>query len=286
MSRTPIIQIKNVTKKFTLGSNVIDVLRGINLEIYSGEYVIFFGASGSGKSTILNTICGLEPPTTGEVIVRGENIAEFKGKQLAKYRRDKIGIIFQQFNLIKSFKVWENVAFPLMNDGERLRLRRERALNLLNVLGLGKFADRLPTELSGGQQQRVSIARALATNAWIIIADEPTGNLDSKSASDVMTVFRLLNQKSHRTIIMVTHNPDYLKEADRVFFVKDGLIDKVTVNRHRQMLGEEVKGLEDLKELVFHDEKAAEKKEQKEKTLPQEDGPDSKCDESNVGRRG
>lgn len=263
MARTPVIQLKNVTKKYILGSNEVEVLRGIDLEIYSGEYIIFYGASGSGKSTILNSICGLEPPTTGEVVVRGENIAKFNGKELAKYRRDKIGIVFQQFNLIKSFKVWENVAFPLMNDREPLHRRRDRSVNLLDLLGLGKFAYRIPTEMSGGQQQRVAIARALATNAWIIIADEPTGNLDSKSSADVMTIFRVLNHKSRRTIIMVTHNPDYLDEADRVFFVKDGLIDKVQVNRHHDESSDEVKGLDDLRELAFNDQKEDEKEDEK-----------------------
>ncbi|HOX41206.1 MAG TPA: ABC transporter ATP-binding protein [bacterium] len=259
MPKTPVIALKNVTKKYMLGNNEVPVLNGVDLEIYSGEYVIFFGPSGSGKSTILNAICGLEPPSSGEVVVRGENIAKFNSKQLAKYRRDKIGIVFQQFNLIKSFKVWENVAFPLTNDREPLKRRRDRAVSLLSMLGLSKFADRHSSELSGGQQQRVAIARALAANAWIVVADEPTGNLDSRSANDVMTVFRVLNQKSRRTIIMVTHNPEYLKEADRVFFVRDGLIERIQVNRHREAIGEEVKGLDDLKELVFHDEREAEK---------------------------
>jgi putative ABC transport system ATP-binding protein len=249
-----------LTKKYLIGDNEIQVLNGVNLEIYSGEYIIFFGPSGSGKSTILNTICGLEPPTSGEVVVRGENIAKFNNKQIAKYRRDKIGIVFQQFNLIKSFRVWENVAFTLTNDGDSLKTRRERSISLLGLLGLSKFVDRLPTELSGGQQQRVAIARALATNPWIIIADEPTGNLDSKSANDVMTVLRILNKKSRRTIIMVTHNPDYLSEADRVFYVKDGLIDRIQVNRHHEGTDNEVGRLDELRELAFHDEqKQAEK---------------------------
>ncbi|OQA04381.1 MAG: putative ABC transporter ATP-binding protein [bacterium ADurb.Bin400] len=265
MARTPVIELKNVTKKYVLGTNEIDVLKGVSLEIFAGEYIIFFGPSGSGKSTILNTLCGLEPPTTGEVIVRGDNIAKYNEKELAKYRRDKIGIVFQQFNLIKSFKVWENVAFPLSSDGVPIRRRKDRALKILSILGLEKMAFRRPMELSGGQQQRVAIARALATNAWIIIADEPTGNLDSRSADDVMTIFRLLNQKSRRTVIMVTHNPDYLKEADRVYYVRDGLIAKEERKRHTSESFDEVKDIEDLKSLVFHDDARDEKKDKKKK---------------------
>lgn len=259
MAKQPVIQLKNVVKKFMLGSDELTILDGINIEIYAGEYIILFGASGSGKSTILNTICGLEPPTTGEVIVRGENISKFSSKELAKYRRSKIGIVFQQFNLIKNFKVWQNVAFPLTNDGVSLSRRKERALSLLSLLGLGKYANRIPTELSGGQQQRVAIARALSSNPWIIIADEPTGNLDSRSADDVMTIFRLLNQKSRRTVIMVTHNEAYIKEADRVFFIQDGKILKEQKNRHTAGSFDDVKGLDDLKSLSFHDHDEDEK---------------------------
>lgn len=267
MAKAPVIELKNVTKKYILGAAEVDVLKGVSLEIFAGEYIIFFGPSGSGKSTILNTLCGLEPPTTGEVVVRGENIAKFNSKELAKYRRDKIGIVFQSFNLIKSFKVWENVAFPLTNDGEPLKRRHDRAMSILTLLGLDKMANRRPMELSGGQQQRVAIARALATNAWIVIADEPTGNLDSRSADDVMTIFRLLNQKSKRTVIMVTHNPDYLNEADRVFFIRDGLIEKVQENRHADTSFDDVKGLDDLKNLVFHDDAKEEKKEKNNSNL-------------------
>ncbi len=253
MAKIPVIKLKDVTKKFFLGNDELTILKGINLEIFAGEYIILFGASGSGKSTILNTICGLEPPTTGEVVIRGENIAKLNSKQLAKYRRSKIGIVFQSFNLIRSFKVWENVAFPLATDGMPIMKRRDRAMLLLRLLGLEKYAQRRPMELSGGQQQRVAIARALSQNPWIIIADEATGNLDSRSADDVMTIFRLLNQKSKRTIVMVTHNPAYIKEADRVFYIKDGLIVKEQKNRHVKEFGDDIKGLEDLKSLSFND---------------------------------
>ena len=171
MARTPVIRLKEVVKKFVITGEEVTILKNISLEIYAGEYIILFGSSGSGKSTIMNTMSGLEPPTSGEVMVRGENISKFNTNQLARFRRTKIGIVFQSFNLIPSFKVWENVAFPLTASGAGKQQRRERAMFLLKLLGLEKYAFRRPTELSGGQQQRVAIARALSTNPWIIIAD-------------------------------------------------------------------------------------------------------------------
>jgi putative ABC transport system ATP-binding protein len=260
MARTPVIRLKNVIKKFIITGEEVTILKDISMEIYAGEYIILFGASGSGKSTIMNTIAGLEPPTSGEVVIRGENISKFSANQLAKFRRSKIGIVFQSFNLIGSFKVWENVAFPLTASGVGRQQRRDRAMALLRLLGLDKYAQRRPTELSGGQQQRVAIARALSINPWIIIADEPTGNLDSKAADDVMTIFRLLNRRSHRTIILVTHNPDYLGEADRVFYIKDGVIVRERKNSAPPDFDGDVKGLDDLKSLVFKEGEAPEKK--------------------------
>ena len=265
MARTPVIRLKEVVKKFVITGEEVTILKNISLEIYAGEYIILFGSSGSGKSTIMNTMSGLEPPTSGEVMVRGENISKFNTNQLARFRRTKIGIVFQSFNLIPSFKVWENVAFPLTASGAGKQQRRERAMFLLKLLGLEKYAFRRPTELSGGQQQRVAIARALSTNPWIIIADEPTGNLDSKAADDVMMIFRLLNRKSHRTIILVTHNPDYLREADRVFYIKDGVIVRERKNGRPPEFEGDVKGLDDLRTLAFTDHAESEKSAKKTK---------------------
>ncbi len=266
MPKTPVIQLKSVTKKYFVGNDELTVLDNVSLEIYPGEYVMFLGPSGSGKSTILNTICGLEPPTSGEVIIRGENVAKLNGKELAKFRRSKIGIVFQQFNLIKSFKVWENVAFPLTNDGVPFRRRHERALKLLAMLGLDKYANRLPTELSGGQQQRVAIARAMATNSWIVVADEPTGNLDSKAAKEVMEILARLNIKSKRTVILVTHNPDYKIYPHRIFYVKDGRIENVLVNRQIENApNENLKDVMEMGDLVIY-QKMQEKKKLDQKT--------------------
>jgi putative ABC transport system ATP-binding protein len=260
MARTPVIQLKDIIKKFTISGEEVTVLKGISLDVYAGEYIILFGASGSGKSTIMNHMSGLEPPTTGTVIIRGENISKFNSNQLAKFRRSKIGIVFQSFNLIGSFKVWENVAFPLTASGVNKKTRREKAMSILRLLGLEKYAFRRPTELSGGQQQRVAIARALSTNPWIIIADEPTGNLDSKAADDVMTIFRLLNRKSRRTIILVTHNPDYLREADRVFYIKDGVIVRERKNGRAPEFDGDVKSIDDLRSLIFKEENGTKEK--------------------------
>lgn len=221
-----IIEIKNLSKIFGSGDTEAKVLKGVNLKIYSGDYIILFGPSGCGKSTLMNCIAGLEVPTSGEVLVRGENLTKKNDDDLALHRRQKIGMIFQQFNILKSMTVLQNIALPQLLHGVDQKTRLNRAHSLLKILSLDKFSDRIPTELSGGQQQRVAIARALANNPWIILADEPTGNLDSKNADEVMDLIWALNKKSKRTIIMVTHNPDYLHFASRVLYMKDGIITK------------------------------------------------------------
>jgi ABC-type lipoprotein export system ATPase subunit len=218
---------------------------------------MFFGPSGCGKSTLLNTICGLEPPTTGEMLIRGESLYKKSEHDITEYRRSKIGIVFQSFNLLKSLTIQENVALPLSAAGENFKRRMDRAAHLLEMVGLEKLLKRRPAELSGGQQQRVAIARALSVNPWIIICDEPTGNLDSKSADEVMAIIERLNSKSKRTILMVTHNAEYLKYPHRVIFLKDGVIDHEKVNRH---ITDETVKLDsqvdlDLKDIIKKEEK-------------------------------
>lgn len=192
---------------------------------------MLFGASGCGKSTLLNCLIGLEVPTSGKVILRGSDLSKLNQKELAEIRNKKIGMIFQQFNVIKSFDVLHNIAFPQLLGGVSRSRRLTRALKLLQMFDLQKIAKRIPSEISGGQQQRVAIARALINNPWILIADEPTGSLDSKSANDVMDLLDKLNKKSKRTLIVVTHNPDYLKYADTIYHMVDGKIDRVERKR-------------------------------------------------------
>ncbi len=231
MAKSVVIKIENVRKTFKIGKQELEIIKGINLDIYSGEYVVFFGPSGCGKSTLLNIICGLEPPTEGQMLVRGEPLYQKNEKEITEYRRSKIGIVFQQFNLLKSLSIQENVALPLSAGGQGVKQRMDRAADLLKMVGLEKFLTYRPTELSGGQQQRVAIARALSANPWIIICDEPTGNLDSKSADEVMEIINRLNSVSKRTVLMVTHNPEYLSYPHRVIYLKDGSIIREQVNR-------------------------------------------------------
>ena len=226
MITVPLIKISDVKKSFGKGDAAVSVLNGISLEIHSGEFVIFFGPSGCGKSTLLNCIAGLETPDSGKVVVRGEDLSKLHKSGLAEYRNRKIGMIFQQFNVLKSFTVLENIALPQTFQGVPYRRRVARAHKMLGMFDLDKIADRLPTEISGGQQQRVAIARALVNNPWILIVDEPTGSLDSKASVEVMDLIEKLNSKSKRTVILVTHNPEQLKYAHRIFYMKDGAIVK------------------------------------------------------------
>jgi putative ABC transport system ATP-binding protein len=239
-----IIKVTKLYKSFKVGKGTVDVLKDINLEIFPGEFVVLFGPSGCGKSTLLNTIVGLETPTTGTVSVRGKNFYEMKQNERTIFRRKKFGIVYQSPNWIKSLNVIENVAFPLCLSGSNEKKAKERAKNLLNLFRLEEFEKNIPTELSGGQQQRVSVARSLITNPWIIIADEPTGNLDTTSAADLMYAFQFLNNESKRTVIMVTHNPDYEKYATKIIKMADGKILSTTVKKNVYVKEEE--GLGDI----------------------------------------
>lgn len=221
-----VIQLEHIKKEFLLGKNIVGALNDISLEIHAGEYVILYGPSGCGKSTLLNTIAGLEIPSSGKVKIRGEDLSQLSTNDLARHRREKIGMVFQQFNLLRSMTIVNNVALPELFRGASRSSRVTRAKNLLKELGLEKYYKHKPSELSGGQQQRVAIARALSNNPWILLADEPTGNVDSKTAEEIMEIFHDLNRKSKRTILLVTHNPDYLHYADRVLYMRDGSIIK------------------------------------------------------------
>jgi len=230
VAKVPVFKAVNVTKTYQLGDVEVKALQNINLEIYSGEFICIFGQSGCGKSTLLSLVAGLQKPTTGEIFVRGEKLSALNNEGLAKYRRSKIGIVFQSFNLVPSMNILENIALPLTFSRIPKAQRLARAKSLLETVGLAKYADHSSSQLSGGQQQRVAIARSLVTAPWIILADEPTGNLDSKAADEVMRLLISLNRKSKRTVLLITHNPNYLEYADRVFFMEDGKIIKTQVN--------------------------------------------------------
>ena len=228
----PIIKIKNLSVTYFLGrSNEARALRDVSLEIYPGEFIIFFGPSGCGKSTLLYAIAGLETNTTGGIYVDNKNIAEFGHKELGRYHQKKTGMVFQAFYLINSLSVLKNVILPQIAIGGKKKERKERAVKLLEHFSVKEQADKLPNELSGGQQQRVAICRALVNDPDILFADEPVGNLDSKSSGDVMRLFQDLNEKQKKTIILVTHDLSHLNIAHRVFYMKDGAVIKVKVNK-------------------------------------------------------
>lgn len=230
MAKIPVIKAVNLTKEFELGAINVQALNGFNLEIYSGEFIIFFGPSGCGKSTLMSLVAGLQPPSKGQIYIRGEDLSKLNDNQLADHRRTKIGMVFQAFNLIRQMNVVENIALPLAFARIPKSRRMARAENLLDVVGMGEYRKHTPAELSGGQQQRIAIARSLVANPWIILADEPTGNLDSKAANEVMRLLISLNRKSKRTIVLITHNPDYLEYADRIFYIRDGKVVDIKVN--------------------------------------------------------
>ena len=227
-ARKPVIKAVNLSKHYQMGSTLVKALDKINLEVYSGEFVIIFGQSGCGKSTLMSLFAGLDLPSSGEVIVRGENLAKMSADQLSKYRRTKIGMVFQQYNLVANMPAVENIALPLAFDGTPRKRRAKRANNVMELIGIPELARNTSAEMSGGQQQKVSIARAWVTSPWIVFADEPTGNLDSKSADDVMKLLKQLNVKSKRTVLLITHNPEYIPFADRVVYLKDGKIVRIT----------------------------------------------------------
>ena len=218
-----VIDIQGITKTYVNGKLSVPVLHGIDLQVNKGEFVSIMGPSGSGKSTFMNMLGCLDRPTTGSYRLNGDEVATLSDDELAFVRNKQIGFVFQSFNLLTKLTALENVALPMIYAGMDKKSRNERAAALLSSVGLGDRMDHLPSELSGGQRQRVAIARALANNPAIIMADEPTGNLDSKSTIDVMNIFRGLYDEG-RTIILVTHEPEIATYASRNVVLRDGLI--------------------------------------------------------------
>lgn len=226
-----VISIKGVTKTYVNGKLKVPVLHGIDLSIKEGEFTSIMGPSGSGKSTFMNILGALDRPTSGSYVLDGKEVANLSDDELAYVRNKKIGFVFQSFNLLSKLTAKENVALPMVYAGVDKATRNARAEELLTAVGLGERMDHLPAEMSGGQRQRVAIARALANDPAIIMADEPTGNLDSKSTVEVMDIFMNLN-KQGRTIILVTHEPEIATYASRNVVLKDGLIIEDKPNYH------------------------------------------------------
>lgn len=215
-----VLEAKNVSKHYGKGASLVKAVDEVSLSINHGDFVAIVGKSGSGKSTLLHLLGGLDYPTNGEIWVNGENIAGFSEEDLAVFRRRNIGFVFQAFNLISSLNVWENIVLPIGLDGREID---DKYLGeIVETLGLVDKLKSLPGNLSGGQQQRVAIARALATKPAIILADEPTGNLDTKTSDEVMALLKLTAQKYAQTLVVITHNEDIAQMADRIIVIEDG----------------------------------------------------------------
>ncbi|MBQ9014259.1 MAG: ABC transporter ATP-binding protein [Bacilli bacterium] len=217
-----ILKSKNLTKYYGENENLVKAIDNVNISIKKGEFVAIVGKSGSGKSTLLHMLGGLDNPTSGDVIIDGQNIGKMKEDDLAIFRRKKIGFIFQYYNLIPSINVWENVVLPIGLDAQKVD--KDFVNEVLQVLGVDGKKDSLPATLSGGQQQRVAIARAIVTKPAIIFADEPTGNLDSKTEAEVIKLLKLSAKKYDQTIVMITHDENIANMADRVITIEDGRV--------------------------------------------------------------
>ena len=223
-TQQPIVSVRNVTKEFRRDSFVIPVLAGINLTLPQGDFLSLMGPSGSGKSTLLNLVAGLDRPTTGEVIVCGTDLGKTSEGELARWRANHVGFIFQLYNLIPVLTAYENVELPLTLTKLSRRDRDQHVKAALEVVGLSDRMDHYPRQLSGGQEQRVSIARAIATDPTLIVADEPTGDLDAKSGGEILELMRRLNEEFHKTIIMVTHDPNAAARSKRTLHLEKGTL--------------------------------------------------------------
>lgn len=240
MSRVEaVIVVEQLTKTYDLGEVKVEALRGINVRIHRGEFVAIMGASGSGKSTLMNILGCLDRPTSGRYLLEGIDVAQMSSDQLADIRNQRIGFIFQNFNLLPRTSALENVELPLLYDGTATRDRRARALAALKAVGLEDRAGHHPSQLSGGQQQRVAIARALVNRPSIILADEPTGNLDSETSIEIMALLQALNVEQGITIVLITHEADIASYAARVIMFKDGVVieDRPVMDRIRHGKG-------------------------------------------------
>ena len=224
-----LIDIQNIKKTYIIGDQMVHALRSVDLKIYKGDYVALMGPSGSGKSTLMNMIGCLDSPTEGKYILNGKDVSDMSDDELAEIRNVEIGFVFQTFNLIPRLSALENVALPLIYAGWSKSKRIERAKHVLESVGLGDRMEHKPNELSGGQRQRVAVARALVNNPSLILADEPTGNLDSKTSIEIMALFEEIHSKGN-TIVLVTHEPDIANHTHRIVRLKDGVVESDTIN--------------------------------------------------------
>lgn len=222
MTDNTILQVRGLKKYYGKGETEVRALDGVDLDIERGKFTAIIGTSGSGKSTLLNMLGGLDTPSAGSIKVGDTELAKLNSEQATIFRRKQIGFIFQNYNLVPVLSVWENIIFPISLDGRKPD--KTFIMQVVNLLGLDKKLDSLPNNLSGGQQQRVAIARALASKPSIILADEPTGNLDTKTSDDVIGLLKMTSKEFHQTIVMITHNPEIAQMADRVIRIEDGRI--------------------------------------------------------------
>lgn len=227
-----VAKIRDLKKYYGEGETQVKALNGVNMEVQKGEFIAIVGASGSGKSTLLNMMGGLDIPTSGSVSIEGQELALLNDEELTRFRRNNIGFVFQNYNLIPVLSVYENVVLPIQLDG--VQEDEEYIKQILILLGLEEKKNQLPSQLSGGQQQRVAIARALATKPAMILADEPTGNLDSKTTNQVMELLRESAKTFKQTILMITHNETLTQYCNRVFTMEDGILEMVEENIHEK----------------------------------------------------
>lgn len=219
-----VLEARNLHKEYQLGEHVVNALMGVDIHVEKGEFIALMGPSGSGKSTMLHLLGGLDSPTQGKVVLAGESLAELSERQSTLVRRHNVGFVFQFFNLLPTLTAGENILLPVIIDGKDPRKYEGRLTDLLKLVGLEERRDHKPDQLSGGEQQRVAIARALITEPTILLADEPTGNLDSKTGTAIMTLLRRSCNEFEQTVIVVSHDPKATAYADRVIFLRDGLI--------------------------------------------------------------
>ncbi|MEF9955365.1 MAG: ABC transporter ATP-binding protein [Clostridium sp.] len=222
--KSPVIQVRNLYKIYRVGDTKVPALDGVDFDMHKGEFCAIVGPSGSGKSTLLNMLAGLEKPSRGEIIIAGKHLEKLDENQLVAFRRERVGFIFQSYNLLNTMNAIENIALPLSFQGIPKKERIERAKKYLKLVGLEKVGDHMPSQMSGGQQQRVGIARALVVHPQIIFADEPTGNLDSKTTLEVLKLMQQIVREQKQTLVMVTHDNHLATYSDRIFHIIDGKI--------------------------------------------------------------